>query len=67
MNGASGPIICHHCWPTQENWYQPCEHVLRVCAAARREGAKEMRERAMYCRDAAAIRALPLRPEGEDV
>ncbi len=27
---VSTPLICHECWPTQDNWYGPCKHAEEV-------------------------------------
>ena len=27
---TSEPLVCHKCWPTKNNWYEPCEHAVQV-------------------------------------
>ncbi len=41
MSDVGTPLVCHHCWPTRENWNEPCMHALAVYQSGHTAGLGE--------------------------
>ncbi len=51
--GKSQPLICHECWDTEVNHYNPCAHAMQVFDAGRTQGERNAAADMAYVLEAA--------------